>query len=124
MIKVSRLDSPQVLDLIDKNNIDKVFLDIDFTILNFGKGNRWANKKLNEFYPKLGDELNKIFNLNLKVTRDFSSLSIDELNEYQKNLKLMEKWQKNVLLNYKVRLWARSSDDNDCSKKFGCKFKG
>ena len=86
----NRLDNKEVLDLIDKNKIDKVFLDIDFTILNFEKGNQWANKKLNEFYPKLGDELNKIFNLNLKVTRDFSSLSIDELNEYQKNLKLME----------------------------------
>lgn len=123
MIKVSRLDSPQVLDLIDKNNIDKIFLDIDFTVLNFGNGNQWATKKLNEFYPKLGDELNKIFNLNLKVTRDFSSLSIDELNEYQNNLKLMEKWQKKVLLNYKVRLWARSSMIMIAAKNLGLNLK-
>lgn len=123
MIKVNRLDSPQVLGLIDKNKIDKIFLDIDFTILNFGKGNEWANKKLNEFYPKLGDELNKIFNLNLKVTRDFSTLSKDELDEYQENLKLMEKWQKKVLLNYKIRLWARSSMIMIAAKNLGLNLK-
>jgi hypothetical protein len=109
MIKVSRLDDPKVLTLINRDNIDKVFLDIDYTVLNFGNGNQWAIKKLNSFYPKLGDELNKIFNLNLKSTRDFSSLSAEELGEYEKNLKLIEKLQSRVLLNYKVRLWARSS---------------
>ena len=123
MIKVNRLDSHKVLDLINKKNIDKVFLDIDFTILNFGKGNQWANKKLNELYPKLGDELNKIFNLNLKVTRNFSSLSKNELAEYQKNLKLIKESQNKVLPNYKVRLWARLSMIMIAAKKLGLNLK-
>ena len=118
MLKVNRLDGFRVLGLISKNEIDEVFLDIDYTVLNFGKGNCWAIKKLNEFSPGLGNEFKKIFDLNLKATRKFSSLSVGELNTYQKNLELIKK----ISVNREVRIWARSLMIMVAAKKLGLKL--
>lgn len=115
----NRLDNKEVLELIDKNKIEKIFLDIDYTILDFGVGNEKSIDKLNKFYLKMGSELNNIFDLILRAKRNLDNLSKSELVEYKKIIEEISKYQNNQ----KPKYWSRETMAIIVVKKLGLNLK-
>lgn len=93
----NRLDKKEVLDLIDKNKINKFFLDIDYTVFDFETGNNNGIKKLNNNFSGLGDEVGRIFDLILRAKRNLNQLTKKELNEY-KNIKIEKYWSRENMI--------------------------
>ncbi|MFA6184895.1 MAG: HAD family hydrolase [Candidatus Shapirobacteria bacterium] len=122
-MKTNRLDNKKILELINSKKIDKIFIDIDYTVFDFDIGNKRGNKKLNDYYPKLGDEVGKIFDLILRGKRSLSNLTKEELIEYKKNIKEISDYQNKVVIEYGVKYWSRETMIMIASKKIGLTLK-
>ncbi len=119
----NRLDNKEILDLIDKNKINKVFSDIDYTVFNFDIGNKNGNEKLNNCYPKLGDEVGRIFDLILRAKRGLDNLSNDEQIEYKKIIEEVDENQSKIIPIYGHKYWSRETMIMIAAKKLGLNFK-
>ena len=118
----NRLDNKEVLDLIDKNKIERVFSDIDYTVFNFDIGNKNGNEKLNDCYPKLGDEVGKVFDLILRAKRGLDNLSNDEQVEYKKIIEEVDENQSKIVPVYGHKYWSRETMIMIAAKKLGLNF--
>lgn len=119
----NKLDNKEILDLIDKNKIEKVFSDIDYTVFDFDVGNKKGNEKLNDCYPKLGDEVGKIFDLILRAKRGLDNLSNDEQIEYKKIIEEVDEIQSKIIPIYGHKYWSRETMIMIAAKKLGLNFK-
>jgi len=118
----NRLDNKEVLDLIDKNKIERVFSDIDYTVFNFDIGNKNGNEKLNDCYPKLGDEVGRIFDLILRAKRGLDNLSNEEQVEYKKIIEEVDENQSKIIPIYGHKYWSRETMIMIAAKKLGLTF--
>lgn len=119
----NRLDNQESLALINGAKINQVFIDIDYTVFNFDIGNEKGNEELNNYYPKLGDEVNKIFNLVLRAKRDLDKLSKEEQTEYKKTIEEMDKIQFKIVPKYGHKYWSRETMIMLAAKKMGLSLK-
>jgi hypothetical protein len=109
MIETKRLDNKEILGLIDKKKLDKVFVDIDYTVFNFAIGNKNSIGILNSFYPKMGSEINKLFELILRGKRGEENLTKDEKMEYKKTMEEISKYQTEIAPKYGLKYWSRET---------------
>jgi len=119
----NRLDNKEVLELIDAKKIDKVFIDIDYTVFDFDIGNKKGNEGLNDFYPKLGDGVNKIFDLILRAKRGLENLSEEERIDYEKIIKEIDENQTKIMLKYGHKYWSRETMLIIAAKKLNLNLK-
>ncbi len=119
----NRLDNKEILELIDKNKIDKVFSDIDYTVFNFDIGNKKGNAKLNDCYQKLGDEVGRIFDLILRAKRGLINLSENEQVEYKKIIEEVDKNQIKIVPIYGHKYWSRETMIMVAAKKLDLNLK-
>lgn len=105
MITTKSLANKKILDLVDNKKIDKIFLDVDYTVYDFSLGDNRATKNLNEQHPQLGDEVSRIFKIILKAKRSLASLTIKEKKEYHLFLNEIKRIQKTD----NCKFWSRET---------------
>ena len=106
----NRLDNPEVLDLINKSKLDQIFMDIDYTVLEFESGNMAGVDNLNKTYGGLGDRVNQIFKLVLEGKRNFETLNEVQKEEYKQLMIRFGKIQSKFLdKGQSVKYWSRES---------------
>jgi FMN phosphatase YigB (HAD superfamily) len=100
--ETNSLAKPEILELIDKNKVDKVFFDIDNTVIKTKQQHLVAIEKIGELY---GDNLSS----ELKNMYDWVKRSVDESN--YEELKTVFNGK------YEGRYWSRELWIVMCSEK-------
>jgi hypothetical protein len=108
-METKRLDNKEILDLIERKKLDKIFVDVDYTVFDFSIGNENSIGRLNSFYPKMGDEVNKLFDLILRGKRGEKNLNKEEKVEYKKVMEKISGYQTEIVPKYGLKYWSRET---------------
>lgn len=122
-MKTDRLDKKEVLDLIDGSKFEKIFLDIDYTVLDFDTGHKKTIEKLNKFIPKMGEAMSNIYNLILRGKRGLDNLTKDEQKKYKETISEIAYYQPNIVTKYGLKHWSREAMAMVVAKELGLYLK-
>lgn len=121
-MKIDRLDKKEVLDLIDGSNFEKIFLDIDYTVLDLDAGSKKGMERINKFIPKMGEKIGNIYNLILKGKRGLNNLTPDEQKRFAKIMERVEFYQPNIVHKYGLKHWSREVMAMVAAEELGLKL--
>jgi len=119
MLIVNRLDKKEVLDLISKEKLKRIFLDIDYTVLTTGKGTDETVNILNKIYPKLGDTADYIYKIILESKANFENMDKERQNEFLEIKNNFEEYQKDLKV---LKIWSRESIIMEAAKRLNLKL--
>lgn len=95
---------------IDITDVSVVASDIDYTLVNFGRGHCVAIEALaSSFGRHFADEVNKVFHLVLEGLRRAEDIDWDERYAFQEVISQMQQLQASALTTYGLKPWSRES---------------
>jgi FMN phosphatase YigB (HAD superfamily) len=122
-MKTDRLDKKEVLDLVDGGRFEKIFLDVDYTVLDFDAGSKKGIERINKFIPKIGGKIGEIYSLILRGKRGIDNLNPDEQTKFTEIMREMELCQPNIAPSYGIKHWSRETMAIVAAKELGLKLK-
>lgn len=93
---------------LNLDNFKLVVSDIDYTLVNFEPANKAGIKKLKEFFgQKIGESIDRIFQIVLEGKRKIEDEQWDEREEFNSIIKRMEALQ--AKSGYEPKVWSREA---------------
>ena len=116
------LAKPEILDLLNKN-VYRLFMDIDYTVLDFEDGHMAAINEIGKTYStELAREMDATFRLILKSVRNPDILDKSEQEEFSKLKEMVGGLLTNVN-EFGIKLWARELWVVNYANKFKVEMK-
>jgi len=122
MIETNRLNTKKVLNLISRKNIERIFLDVDHTIIATDRGMEATIPMLNKIYPKLGETTNSIHEIIHNAKADFEGMKLNEQKKYLDLVKYFEEVQNNFSKKWGLKMWSRETIIMKAAEDLGLKL--